>query len=106
VVLADFPAQEGLNLAADRLKSIETQLAEVSSNVAIIGIGNEELQVRTVIDGQTSFWEKENSEPATFQKPADPFGNAATAEDTQQPPHQPLLIKDGSPPQVPSRPLT
>jgi superfamily II DNA or RNA helicase len=106
VVLADFPAQEGLNLAADRLKSIETQLAEVSSNVAIIGIGNEELQVRTVIDGQTSFWEKENSEPATFQKPADPFGNAATAEDTQQHPHQPLLIKDGSPPQVPSRPLT
>lgn len=108
VVLADYSAQEGLTQAAERLKSIETQLTEVSSNIAVIGVGNEELQVRTVINGQPSFWEKESHEPATLQKPADSYGQTADAEDTEgmpQQPHQPLLIKDGRTTQTPSRPL-
>ena len=64
VVLADYSVQEGLTQAADRLKSIETQLTDVSTNIAVVGISGEAMEARTLTNGQPSFWEEVLEPPA------------------------------------------
>lgn len=56
VVLADYAIQEGLTSAADRLKSIETQLTSASTTIALVVVGSEEVQAQQTKGGQASFW--------------------------------------------------
>jgi superfamily II DNA or RNA helicase len=56
VVLADYGIQEGLTKAADRLKSIETQLASASKDVGLVVVNGVDVQAQEMRGGQASFW--------------------------------------------------
>ncbi len=104
VVLADYSIQEGLTQAADRLKSIQTQLTDVSTNIAIVGIGSEALEARTTNNGQPSLWEEASEEPK-IPVVADPCVSESGVDSRPPQPYQPQLIPDGKPTATASRPL-
>lgn len=54
VFLADYAAQSGLSLAADRTNAIQTQLTSVSRNVALVTVGDQGKIVQHLQNGQTS----------------------------------------------------
>lgn len=75
VVLADYAIQEGLTKAADRLKTIETQLTSASVNIGLVVVGSEDIKAQEMKGGQASFWttppkrEPEKNESTETYKP-------------------------------------
>ncbi|MFT4434156.1 DEAD/DEAH box helicase [Caballeronia sp. 15715] len=56
VFLSDNTGQTGLTDAAQRINAVKTELASVTSNVAIVAIGEEEPVAQMTIRGQLSFF--------------------------------------------------
>ncbi|EKD80842.1 MAG: hypothetical protein ACD_39C02124G0008 [uncultured bacterium] len=104
VVLADYSVQEGLTQAADRLKSIETQLTDVSTNLAIVGISGEAMEARTLTNGQPSFWE-ETLEPPSPQHTAEPDYYESQTDGKPQQPYIPHLVSGSKPVLPAAKPL-
>ena len=55
VFLSDNAAQAGLSSAAQRINAMKTELASVTSNVAVVSIGEDEPSVQITKNGQTTF---------------------------------------------------
>lgn len=55
VFLSDNTGQTGLTSAAQRINAIKTELAAVTTNVAIVSIGNDEPTAQLTRHGQTTF---------------------------------------------------
>lgn len=53
VFLADYAAQSGLSLAADRTNTIQTQLTSISRNVALVTVGDQGKIVQHLENGQS-----------------------------------------------------
>ena len=54
VFLSDNAGQTGLTNAAQRINAIRTELASVTTNIAVVSIGGDEPSVQVTKDGQTS----------------------------------------------------
>lgn len=52
VFLADYASQSGLSLAANQINSIQSQLTEVSRNIALVSVGNEGKFIQHLQNGQ------------------------------------------------------
>jgi len=104
VVLADYSVQEGLTQAADRLKSIETQLTDVSTNIAVVGISGEAMEARTLTNGQPSFWE-EVLEPPALKHLSEAEDCENQNDGTPRQPHIPLLTPASKPAVTAAKPL-
>lgn len=55
VFLSDNSGQTGLTSAAQRINAVKTELASVSTNVAVVSVGSGDPMAQPTQDGQTSF---------------------------------------------------
>lgn len=55
VFLSDNTSQTGLTSAAQRINSVKTELASVTSNIVVVSVGDSEPSAQITLNGQTSF---------------------------------------------------